>query len=94
MSKFTKGELHIEPTDMVGSKTTRWRLADSSGNSICKVWTEANAEELARRWNEYPDLKQQRDDLLAACKFTKAQIKKGAQKKALPILRAAIKKAR
>lgn len=32
-------------------------------------------------------------DLLDACKFAKSQIKKGAQKKALPILRAAIAKA-
>ena len=29
-------------------------------------------------------------NLLKACKFTKAQIKKGSQKKALPILRQAI----
>lgn len=33
-------------------------------------------------------------DLLAACKFAKAQIKKGAHKKALPVLRAAIAKAK
>ncbi len=32
-------------------------------------------------------------DLLEACRFAKSQIKKGAQKKALPILRAAIAKA-
>jgi len=31
-------------------------------------------------------------DLRDACEFTKAQIKKGSQKKALPILRAAISK--
>ena len=33
-------------------------------------------------------------DLLEACKFAKAQIKKGAQKKALPVLRAVISKAK
>lgn len=33
-------------------------------------------------------------DLLAACKFAKAQIKKGAQKKALPVLRAVLAKAK
>ncbi len=37
-------------------------------------------------------LQAERDDLLVACKFAKAQIKKGAQKKALPILRAVIAK--
>lgn len=31
--------------------------------------TEANAKELVRRWNDYPALKQQRDDLRAACKI-------------------------
>ena len=36
------------------------------------------------------EIEQQRDDLLTACEFAKAQIKKGSQKKALPILRAAI----
>ena len=38
----------------------------------------------------YKQLKTSHDALLAACKFAKSQIKKGAQKKALPILRAAI----
>lgn len=45
-------------------------------------------------WCAKHNIKQQRDDLLKACKFAKAQIKKGAQKKALPILRAAIAKAK
>lgn len=38
----------------------------------------------------YDGLAKQRDGLLEACKFAKAQIRKGAAKKALPILRAAI----
>ena len=46
----------------------------------------ANTHRLVACWNSH-------DELLKACKFAKAQIKKGSPKKALPVLRAAIAEA-
>ena len=61
-------------------------ISDEAGNGIFRSFNDCPKDdpaELARRWNSQPDL-------LEACKFAKAQIKKGSQKKALPILREAI----
>ncbi len=45
---------------------------------------EANAKELCLRWNEYPTLKQQRDDLLNLCKEFKKVWKQ--EKQSIPQL--------
>ena len=51
-----------------------------------------SCEELALHYAQKNDeLQALNKQLLEACKFAKAQIKKGSPKKALPILRAAIK---
>ena len=58
---------------------------------------EANAERLVLCWNAHDALQAKadlHDELVFACGFAKAQIKKGAQKKALPMLRVALAKAK
>ena len=72
MNEFTKGELKIEQTtcnalDLLfqedGSQLAQ--IMDEDGSDLTDNQI-ANAQELVRRWNNFPKLKQQRDDLLAA----------------------------
>ena len=99
MSEFTKGEWEIKEE----SDGHYGIYPKESAECIAVVWSadeldaEANAEELVRRWNAFEKdfnvrLVVAAPKLLAACEFAKAQIKKGSQKKALLILRAAIDK--
>ena len=89
---------------MTKSQHTNWRMFCGDGfadicvndghGRIARVFMRKsmtnNSEELKR----HASLIAAAPDLLEACEFAKAQIKKGAHKKALPILRAAIKKAK
>ena len=60
-----------------------YHIADVHGNIDSR---RANALHIVKCWNSH-------DALLEACKFAKAQIRRGSHKKALPILRAAIAQA-
>ena len=66
MSEFTKGELDLEI-----NPDCLPRIVDGDGNAICNMVADdphdlENGKELIRRWNNFPKLKQQRDNLLAA----------------------------
>ena len=101
MSEFTKGELEVTDNGY-GTKnviTDGCYMIACTGDSgdwhfQFEEIAEANAKELVRRWNEWPDLKQQRDDLLAACEYSHTLIlrKIGQTTHAVALLEAAIAK--
>lgn len=79
MCEYTKGKMDYSVLD--GTTTPATLFINHDGDELdiavferweqdwAKKEMEANAKELRSRWNEYPDLKQQRDDLLAACEI-------------------------
>ena len=90
--EHTKGELTIMEFDAV-------RIDIDPHNNIVMFGenSEANAAHLVLCWNAHASLQAKadlHDEVVFACGFAKAQIKKGAQKKALPILRQALAKAK
>ena len=96
MSDFTKGKLETDQSccnciDILskedGSIVAQIMECEDDELSITQ---RANAEELVCRWNEYSTLKQQRDDLLEACKkarklLSEVIIPMGAKKQDTPI---------
>lgn len=75
MSEFTKGKLAVSDSCpnsiyvLQGGKANGLFATCDAGDYARGIKEgNANAKEVVYRWNEYPTLKQQRDDLLAACK--------------------------
>ena len=70
MSEFTKGELSTAPRDDKDLNFGDYDLMLDGAwiGRLFKTRAKRHAKELVRRWNEWSDLKQQRDDLLATVK--------------------------
>ncbi len=93
MSEYTKGKLEIIQVSISTYQIWAKPKPNHKATLVAGNLNEDDAQELIRRWNAFEDGGIV-EKLLFACKFAKAQIKKGAQKKALPILRAVIVKAK
>ncbi len=102
--EHTKGELKVIPN--YRSEKVLIRSGTRGNKAIAGITDdfygklelrEANVARFVLCWNAHASLQAKadlHDELVFACGFAKAQIKKGAQKKALPILRQALAKAK